>query len=110
MANWKTDGNSPGAGEFLGTNNAQPLIVHTNGTERLRVRSDGRLGVGLTDPRTQLHVLERLATGLDHTSAGAITFFHRTVSPGSTSTTARRVGVPPAGCGSHTATPRALTS
>ena len=75
MANWKTDGNSPGAGEFLGTNNAQPLIVRTNGTERMRVRSDGRLGVGLTDPRTQLHVLERLATGLDFTSAGAITFF-----------------------------------
>lgn len=75
MANWKTDGNSTGAGDFLGTNNAQPVVIHTNGSERLRVRSDGRLGVGLTDPRTQLHILERIATGLDHTSAGAITFF-----------------------------------
>lgn len=75
MANWKTDGNSTGAGDFLGTTNAQPLIVNTNGAERMRVRSDGRIGVGLTDPRTQLHVLERVATGLDHTSAGAITFF-----------------------------------
>jgi hypothetical protein len=75
MANWKTDGNSTGAGDFLGTNNAQPLVVQTNGTERMRVRSDGRVGVGLTDPRTQLHVLEQVATGLDFTSAGAITFF-----------------------------------
>ena len=75
MANWKTDGNSTGAGDFLGTTNAQPVVVNTNGTERMRVRSDGRVGVGLTDPRTQLHVLERLATGLDFKSAGAITFF-----------------------------------
>ena len=75
MANWKTEGNSTGAGDFLGTNNAQPLVVQTNGTERMRVRSDGRVGVGLTDPRTQLHVLEQVATGLDFTSAGAITFF-----------------------------------
>ena len=75
MANWKTDGNSTGAGDFLGTKNAQPLVVSTNNTERMRVRSDGRVGVGLTDPRTQLHVLERIAAGLDHTSAGAITFY-----------------------------------
>jgi hypothetical protein len=75
MVNWKTDGNATGAGDFLGTTNAQPVIVSTNGTERMRVRSDGRVGVGLTNPRTQLHVLERVATGLDHTSSGAITFF-----------------------------------
>lgn len=75
MANWQTDGNAIGAGDFLGTTNGQPVIVSTAGTERLRVRSDGRVGVGLTDPRTQLHVLDRMATGLDHTSAGALTFF-----------------------------------
>lgn len=75
MANWKTDGNSTGAGDFLGTKNAQPLVVSTNNTERVRVGSGGRVGVGLADPRTQLHVLERIATGLDFTSAGAITFF-----------------------------------
>jgi hypothetical protein len=75
VANWKTDGNSTGAGDFLGTTNAQPVIVNTNGAERVRVRSDGRVGVGLNDPRTQLHVLERIATGLDFQSAGAVTFF-----------------------------------
>jgi hypothetical protein len=75
MANWKTDGNTTGAGDFLGTKNAQPVIVSTNGTERMRVRSDGRVGVGLADPRTQLHVLEGVATGLDFTSAGSVTFY-----------------------------------
>ena len=63
MANWKTEGNSTGAGDFLGTNNAQPLVVQTNGTERMRVSSDGRVGVGLTDPRTQLHVHEQWLPG-----------------------------------------------
>ena len=51
MANWKLDGNATGVGD------------------------DGNVGVGLPDPRTQLHVLGRIATGLDHTSAGAITFY-----------------------------------
>jgi hypothetical protein len=35
----------------------------------------GRVGLGLADPRTPLHVLGRIATGLDHTSAGAVTLF-----------------------------------
>lgn len=75
MANWQLDGNAPAAGDFLGTTNAQPLAIRTNNAERVRVRADGNVGIGLTDPRTQLHVLGRIATGLDHTSAGAITFF-----------------------------------
>lgn len=35
----------------------------------------GNVGLGLGNPRTPLHVLGRIATGLDHTSAGAVTFF-----------------------------------
>jgi hypothetical protein len=75
MANWQLDGNAASAGDFLGTTNAQPLSVQTNGTERVRVLGDGKVGVGLADPRTPLHVLGRISTGLDHTSGGAITFF-----------------------------------
>lgn len=75
MANWQLDGNAAAAGDFLGTTNAQALSVQTNGTERVRVLEDGKVGVGLADPRTQLHVLGRIASGLDHTSGGAITFF-----------------------------------
>ena len=75
MANWQTSGNATGAGDVLGTTNAQPLSVKTNGTERVRVLADGKVGVGLPDPRTELHVHGRIATGLDFASAGAITFF-----------------------------------
>jgi hypothetical protein len=35
----------------------------------------GNVGLGLVDPRTPLHVLGRIASGLDHTSAGAVTLF-----------------------------------
>jgi hypothetical protein len=73
--NWELDGNAVSTTEFLGTTNSQPLSIRTNGTERVHVRSDGNIGVGHNDPRTPLHVLGRIASGLDHTSAGAITFF-----------------------------------
>ena len=36
---------------------------------------DGDVGIGTSQPRTQLHVLGRISTGLDHTSAGAMTFY-----------------------------------
>lgn len=75
MPNWNTNGNAVGAGDFLGTTNAQPLAVRTNGAERLRVDADGQVGVGLSDPRTQVHVRGRIATGLDFSSAGAVTLF-----------------------------------
>jgi hypothetical protein len=35
----------------------------------------GNVGLGLGNPRTPLHVLGRISTGLDHNSAGAVTFF-----------------------------------
>jgi hypothetical protein len=76
MANgWSLDGNAVTAGEFLGTTNDQPLSVRTAGTERVHVQADGDIGVGLAEPRTQLHVLGRIASGLDFNSAGAITLF-----------------------------------
>jgi Chaperone of endosialidase len=72
---WSLAGNAAGATDFLGTTNAQALSVRTVGAERVRVLPDGRVGVGLADPRTPLHVLGRISTGLDFNSAGAITFF-----------------------------------
>jgi hypothetical protein len=40
-----------------------------------RRRLQARHGIGTTAPRTPLHTLGRIATGLDFNSAGAITFF-----------------------------------
>src|SRR3954462_3030929 len=75
MPNWNTNGNAIGAGDFLGSTNSQPLVVKTNGAEQVRVGTDGRVGVGLDAPRTQVHVLEGIATGLDFSSAGSVTWF-----------------------------------
>src|SRR5688572_26322700 len=75
MPNWNTNGNAVSTGDFLGSTNAQPLVVKTNGAERLRVDPNGLVGLGLDAPRTDLHVLGRIATGLDFSSAGAVTFF-----------------------------------
>lgn len=75
MPEWQTTGNAAAAGDVLGTTNAQPLVVQAGGAEQLRIQPDGKIGAGLSDPRTELHVLGRIATGLDHKAAGAISFF-----------------------------------
>ncbi|WP_299683756.1 hypothetical protein [uncultured Dokdonia sp.] len=55
---WELTGNSgttPGtsSGEnYIGTSDAQNLIIATNGTERLRVLSDGRVSINNTSPST----------------------------------------------------------
>lgn len=53
---WQLGGNAIAAGNFLGTTNAQPLSVRTNGTERLRVLPNGNVGVGTSNPQVKLHL------------------------------------------------------
>lgn len=72
---WALSGNAGNTTDFLGTTNAQPLSVRTDSAERMHVRADGDIGVGLDAPRSPFHVLGRISTGLDHTSPGAITFY-----------------------------------
>jgi hypothetical protein len=54
---WKLGGNAGTSGaSFLGTPDAQPLVVKTNGVERLRVLANGNVGVGTSDAEYRLHV------------------------------------------------------
>jgi hypothetical protein len=49
---WQVGGNAntnPPA-DFLGTTDNQPLVVKTDGAERLRVAADGNVGIGAANP------------------------------------------------------------
>jgi hypothetical protein len=62
---WSLTGNagtSPGT-NFLGTSDAQALVVKTNNAERLRVAANGNVGVGTNAPLYRLH-LGTATTGL----------------------------------------------
>lgn len=52
---WLLNGNTT-AGEYIGTNNAQPFPIFTNGTEKMRVLSNGRVGIGTTTPSEMLEI------------------------------------------------------
>ncbi len=56
--NWKTTGNSgtnPGT-HFVGTIDNRDLVFKTNNSERMRIRSDGRVGIGTNEPDYTLHI------------------------------------------------------
>src|SRR5436190_4146931 len=55
---------------------ASDLQLRTNNATRMVIKANtGNVGLGLGDPRMPLHVLGRIATGLDFTSAGTVTFY-----------------------------------
>lgn len=57
VPNWRLVGNSlANTTAFLGTTNAQPLIMKTNGSERLRIAPTGAVGVGTADPHASLDI------------------------------------------------------
>ena len=44
------------ANNFLGTRDNQPLTLRTNGAERLRVDTNGNVGIGTTTPSAKLNI------------------------------------------------------
>jgi len=55
---WLTLGNAgtnPST-HFVGTTDNKDLVFRTNNTERMRITADGRVGIGTTNPVTNLHV------------------------------------------------------
>ncbi len=59
------------ATDFIGTTDAQPLVVKTNNVEAMRVLSTGSVGIGTTTPDSRLHVVNG--------SAGSVNAFSNTV-------------------------------
>ena len=47
---WKITGNPASASDFIGTTNSQPFVIRTNNTEKARIDTEGRLGIGTNSP------------------------------------------------------------
>ncbi len=54
---WSIKGNKITAANFLGTKNNQPLIFKTNKIERMRIGTNGALGIGTINPAQLLHLV-----------------------------------------------------
>lgn len=93
---WETVGNAgttPG-NNFIGTTDAQALVFRTNNTEKMRITSNGRVGINTT-PAMRLDVTDASTTADDATIRGAATGAARTygVYGNSSSTTPNASGV-----------------
>lgn len=55
---WSLTGNTGtnASTNYIGTTDAQDLVFKTNGTENIRVKSGGNVGIGSTNPTSKLHV------------------------------------------------------
>jgi len=55
---WRTTGNAGtnAANNFIGTTDATDFVFRTNNTSRMRILSDGNVGIGISNPGSRLHV------------------------------------------------------
>lgn len=52
---------------FIGTTDSQPIVIRTDGLERMRITEYGRIGIGTSNPNAHLEIkshIESYATGL----------------------------------------------
>src|SRR5690554_5477615 len=84
--NWSLTGNSGTnpTNHFLGTKDAQPLLIKTNGIERMRVLADGNVGVNTgnllwTDVALTTFALENVGDAIAGSSAGGIGVYGQSI-------------------------------
>ena len=53
---WSTSGNVLSGTEFLGSVNAQPVVIKSAGSEAMWIDVDQQVGIGVTTPTNRLHV------------------------------------------------------
>ena len=59
---WDLAGNTGNtAAAFLGTTDAQPLVLKTVSVERVRIDKDGNVGIGTSTPRPSISGLSTLS-------------------------------------------------
>ncbi len=56
VASWNYGGNTVGSTQKLGTNDNADLPIITNDVERIRIKADGKIGIGTTNPDSVLHI------------------------------------------------------
>ena len=83
-ASWALAGNSAtdSTTRYLGTTDARPLVVKTNGSERMRVTGGGWVGVGTSTPQAILHVNGTARIGTNGTNLTQIIKAQVQVDPG----------------------------
>jgi len=55
---WLLNGNTNGIEKYIGTNDAYDFPIYTNGTEKARIKTDGKMGIGLNNPSTLLELYD----------------------------------------------------
>ncbi|MES2139475.1 MAG: hypothetical protein V4511_07180 [Bacteroidota bacterium] len=62
--NWSVDGNNIiNTTDFIGTTNSQDLVIKTNNTEKMRVKSAGNVGLGTSTPLSMLDIAGGVSVG-----------------------------------------------
>ena len=65
FAQWSLTGNTSTnpPTNYLGTTDAKDLVIKTNATEKVRVTTNGTVGIGTTAPRATLDIVRQCSTG-----------------------------------------------
>ncbi len=72
---------------------ANPLTFNTNGAERMRLDSSGRVGIGVAAPSTNLHVYDATSNVVGTFESGDSNVYITLADSATTSDTAMRIGV-----------------